>query len=241
MRTVQVETSYDDVAAEYYDRTRHPTCDNFRDASRILAISFLELHGKDAQAEFCDIGAGRSLLAELIPQTGRLDHLCLIDKSGFMLEYSTDWKWRGARVIVGDATKSIPLNSASIDVALASLGDPYNISGFWRELHRILRPGGYALFTTPSFEWASAFRGQAAAAIAEFELADGRALSLPSYVYEPSVQVGLISESGLLVDSVIQVAVSALKTPHLSPKLALLLDTNGSVVTGFVCRRPLTG
>ncbi len=53
----------------------------------------------------------------------------------------------------------MPFSSRSFDVVVASLADPYLYPEAICEINRILKPGGYFAFSTPSKEWAVALRG----------------------------------------------------------------------------------
>ena len=150
-------SAYEDLASEYYDETRHPTCANFRWASK----SILDKHLRVAEmtgALICEVGAGRSLLAELLAtRLKTLRRLILLDSSPGMLDHSSRWRDVGAQLRVGDATEP-DLATASIGFLFASLADPYNGPRFWSESARILKRGATLLFTTPSFEWARSYR-----------------------------------------------------------------------------------
>src|ERR1700728_1042873 len=148
--------SYDLIAQEYYDPKRHPTCANFRDASRILLRRWLA--PTPTQARICDVGAGRSLSAEILREERRsLGLLVLVDQSRPMLAYSEGWRGDGATLCVASAS-ALPYSSEYFDVVASSLGDPYNLDSFWAEIHRVLKIGGKCFFTTPSYDWAQAFR-----------------------------------------------------------------------------------
>jgi hypothetical protein len=132
------------------------------------------------------------------------------------------------------------LPSNSVGLLVSSLGDPYNVRQFWIEVNRVLQPGGAALFTTPSYEWARAFRGadEDALSVAEFELASGDRVYLPSFILSEGEQVRLMEVSGLCVREVTQVAMSALDSQHLSPKLLLGRGPDASILTGFIAQKP---
>jgi hypothetical protein len=87
------------------------------------------------------------------------------------------WWWRRPRLY--------HFAKSSVDVAGSSLGDPYNSDASWAELSRCVKRGGYVLFTTPAFEWASEYRRTAHYPIeeSEFLLADGTEITLPSNQY----------------------------------------------------------
>lgn len=226
--------TYDVIAEEYYDSTRHPTCANFREASDYLIRKWMKQFHIES-GWLCEVGPGKSLLAELLDaQSASLNRLILVDSSPFMLAYSKHWATKGAHLLLGDALK-LPVASESIELLVSSLGDPYNEYNerkFWNEVHRVLRPGGFSFFTTPSYEWASEFRGESDMMQAEFELADGRRVWVPSWIYPEDKQLKIIMDSGLLVKKVSNVPRSALKSKLISPKI-LIGKRDMSVVTGY--------
>jgi SAM-dependent methyltransferase len=229
------------VADEYYILSRHPTCSNFRTGSTMIIAPWLLRMAVETTA--CEVGAGKSIVAELLLNNGRSLHKLLItDESARMLEYSRQFEAAGATLKVASAER-LPAISGSIDWMVASLGDPYNNSGFWAEASRILKPGGAALFTTPAYDWAKCFRreGESSSAAfneAEFELMNGRRVRLPSFIYSEEDQLSLVEKSGLIVREVIHITIADLKGEVLSPKLCLYRGSAGPVVTGFLTQKP---
>lgn len=228
--------TYEDLATEYYDSVRHPTCANFREASAYLLSDWIHLLPID-RGLLCEVGPGKSLLAEfLVALSGALNRLVLIDSSPSMLAYSKKWCNAGAHPVLGEAAM-IPLVSGSMEFLLSCLGDSYNERHFWQEVYRVLRPGGISVFTTPSYDWALAFRGgnqKEGMTSAEFELSDGRRVRVPSWIYPVDEQLKQIHENGLLVKEVDHVPISAIKSGKLSPKLMVERGKDASIVTGYV-------
>ena len=230
--------SYDALALEYYDSRRHPTCRNFTEASREFVAKHIPLQCPWVSV---DVGAGRSILCEVLFSRGGHDteSCVLLDSSQCMLSYSEEYALRGAKLVVATAT-NIPLRDASAGLIVASLGDPYNTVDFWREVARCLFPGGLCIFTTPSYEWTKGFRKESPnerEASAYFELRDGRAVYVPSYIYPVVSQIKLIDSAGLSVELVEAISTASLSSP-LSPKLRTLSGVVESPVTGYrVARR----
>lgn len=210
---------YEDLAAEYYDPKRHPTSANFREASAQVLSDWLESIDFDS-SRICEVGAGKSLCAELL--TGRivLDSLVLLDSSPSMLAYSKAWCAAGAQCIVASG-EALPLETESAQILVSVLGDAYNTPAFWSEVVRVLKRGGRAFFTTPSHQWAMLFRSTRADCqeSAEFELSTGQVVLVPSFIYNREDQVGLIMTSGLTVDDVADRPLSCLRCSPISPKL----------------------
>jgi SAM-dependent methyltransferase len=224
--------SYELVAVEYYDSVRHPTCANFREASSILFRKWFNRIADNTRV--CEIGAGKSLVAEILTKERRsLRGLVLIDESPSMLSYSEIWKEEGVKLVIGSAS-ALPCGSDSLDVVASCLGDPYNSIALWNEVHRVLKPNGRCLFTTPSYDWAQAFREGTEMKASEFELRDGSHILLPSYIYSEKEQVRLIESADLKVSDISSVSTRDLCCTKLSPKLVSRHGAVGSVVTGYV-------
>lgn len=227
--------TYENLAHEYYDAARHPTSANFREASRILLRGWLHQHSAE-DLSVCEVGAGKSLLAEMDVQVGVLT---LVDSSPSMLAYSQRFAGPRVKLILGDALRLPPADS-SVELLVSSLGDPYNEEGFWKEVFRVLQPGRLALFTTPSYEWAAAFRrsGRQRHDFAQFELRDGRRLCVPSLIHPEEIQRKLIESSGLIVKRLIHVRMAELRVHPLSPKLCPERGPAARVVTGYELAKP---
>jgi SAM-dependent methyltransferase len=233
-----IASSYELVAMEYYDPERHPTCANFREASRIVLRRMPSL--VSGHLNICEVGPGKSLLAEVLAQTnGNVASLTLVDESPSMLRYSEAWRNLGVELRVASAFV-LPFTPGTFDLVVSCLGDPYNSTTFWREVYRVLRPHGKCLFTTPSWEWAKAFREDADAVSmhsSAFELADGTRVLLPSHIYSEQDQIELMRSAGLAVSVVTHVSIGDLAGQKLSPKLVLTRGTDANVVTGYVGAR----
>jgi hypothetical protein len=230
---------YDRVAPEYYDRERHPTCANFREATAQVLSSWLP-RNLDDNEWISEVGAGKSLVAEALAQRPKcLDRLVILDSSRVMLRYSKQWLQFGAHLILG-RVDALPLREASMSLLIAPVGDPYNEPAFWSEVHRVLPRGGRALFTTPSYAWALAFRsngGSEGMRQAEFELRDGRLVTVPSFVCSVDEQVDMIATAGLRVEKITEVPLSGLGTPRVSPKLITKEGPRLSVLTAYSVRK----
>lgn len=225
--------TYADVAAEYYDPARHPTCRNFRDGSRLLMHPYLSgpLQSDDW---LCEVGPGDSIVAEVL-RDRRLDCVVLLDVSIEMISHSLGYRDRGAHLVIADARK-LPFGDESMLAVVASLGDPYNDATFWLEAKRVLKPGGVCLFTTPSFEWATTFREDEATS-ARFELRTGEEISVPSFVLDAGEQTRMIEDVGLAVADVRHVTVGELPRP-ISPKLTHGTGDEMKAVTLYVAGKP---
>jgi ubiquinone/menaquinone biosynthesis C-methylase UbiE len=225
---------YADVADEYYDRARHPTCATLRELSALFLSSRIG-SPSGAERRLVEVGVGRSLLAPAwVARGGRADQLVLIDSSPAMLSYSDEWRLAGATLLLADAC-ALPVPDGSVDLLVASLGDPYNLPGFWREVARVLQPEGRALFTAPAHEWATRFRAPERQATAEFVRRDGAVLLMPSLTPSVAEQVAMIEAAGLKVTEAVACCADDLDT---TPAAKLLcMSSREPLLRGYAVRR----
>jgi ubiquinone/menaquinone biosynthesis C-methylase UbiE len=230
------DSAFDVLASEYYDSDLHPTCSNFRTGSMLLLSRWIV----DGRQDLCDVGCGNSVLAEIVGNhSWQPASLLLTDSSAAMLEHSRGCERLGAKLMIAQADE-LPFPDCSIDLLVASLGDPYNEASFWREARRVLRKDGCVVYSTPSPEWASSFRGglgRAESNRAEFVLADGRKTWIPSIIYPEPVQRQMIESAGLNVEDVKGVSIQELTGVRLSPKLSVLHSPSSPVVSGYLARK----
>ncbi len=227
---------YEELAGEYYDPTRHPTCHDFRIGSLRLVKRWLLDFPESIR--ILETGAGRSVVAEILADAGRsMTGLTITDDSPSMLEYSREWSRRGVTLQVASATH-LPFNREDVELLVASLGDPYNVPEFWREAARVVVRHGCVIFTTPSHEWATTFRRVTSSARdeAEFELRSGRRVRVPSYVRRQAEQVKLVEPMGFTMRAKAEFMRSELGTIPVSPKL-LVSTGDLEIVTGFLFER----
>lgn len=233
---MNMTSAYELLAAEYYDATRHPTCANFRVASKEIVRAWLADYSRTGDS--CEIGCGMSVLAELLEERKLpLSQVHLVDSSPSMLGYSSKWTAKGALLTVADATR-LPFENDAIDLGVASLGDPYNEAAFWAEISRVLAPGGSLLFTTPSYEWASLYRrvngADSVPSTAEFTLLNGSFVRAPSMILAADSQISLIDDTkNLKVSDTKAYTFSQLPQRNISPKLLVTMDADLPVVTGY--------
>jgi ubiquinone/menaquinone biosynthesis C-methylase UbiE len=220
--------NYSDLASEYYDSERHPTCANFREASQYLLVPWLK-ELVLPRSRVLETGAGSSIVAEWLASDKRLlTSFVASDLSSEMLHYSSSHSDTAAFVVC-DA-ESLPFANNSLDLVVASLGDPYNTARFWREAARTLRSGGHVLFTTPAFEWARQFRN--GANFAEFVTANGGAVAVTSWVEPEEGQRRMIERCELRITQRRDVYEYQLRETRRSPKLRI-----GPIVSGYVARK----
>jgi 2-polyprenyl-3-methyl-5-hydroxy-6-metoxy-1,4-benzoquinol methylase len=226
--------NYDRVAIEYYDQALHPTCADFRDATRLLLDRFLAKHAPRNRA--LELGAGKSLVAESYAAHDLpLTTLTITDASAAMLKYSASWRKRGAKLVVS-AVETLSNSDGQFDLIFACLGDPYNTPRLWQRIRECLAPHGAYFYTTPSFDWATRFRRHHQGgneSLAEF-LVEGEHIYVPSLVISPEAQRAMIEAGGLTVGQIANIARRDLPAGVRSPKLALTeISADLPIVTGY--------
>ena len=230
--------AYEVLATEYYDSASHPTCADFREASK-KAFSFIAKKFPDTCERAIEVGAGKSLLAEtLYEQNKNISGLTLTDASHGMLRHSQKYIEYGARLLVANAM-SLPLRDATYDCVTASLGDPYNTDQFWREISRITKTEALVLFTTPSFEWANNFRSASineAQDKAMFIDRSGTVTYLDSFIYSEIEQIEKIQSNGFSVEEIIRIRPTDI-TQIRSIKLTATKECNDPFLTAYVVLR----
>ena len=232
--TVVTRAEYSELAGEYYDSNRHPTCANFRQASRLVLARWRVLLGSGSLV--CEVGSGCSLLRETLAGETAGPALLLTDRSAGMLAYSSSSPRGSAVFLAGADARSLPLRDGSADALVSVLGDAYNETAFWREAARVVRPSGFVVFISPSYEWVTSFRGDVFPDVAEFELGDGQLVAVESLICSQAEQVALMAEAGLCVIEIVGVPRWQVEEP-VSPKL-LGIPPDYPIVSGYLATRP---
>jgi|SRR5580692_2003756 SAM-dependent methyltransferase len=224
--------TYTDLASEYYDAARHPTCANFREASYHLLDQWLASFVRP-DTKVLEVGAGASIVADWLSESQRtVARFFATDSSPDMLAYSRA-PIATTYYVVCDA-RQLSFISGGFDIVVSSLGDPYNTPSFWEEAARVLRVGGHVLFTAPSFDWALKFRG--ATDTAEFVTSDGSEILVPSYVVPDHVQSQMIEAAGLVLVEGGTVEDTGLRATPRSPRLR-----PGGIVSGYLAEKLKSG
>jgi hypothetical protein len=216
---------YDEVAAEYYDAGRHPTCANLR----ALSVGLLAAWADRLAPPVVELGAGRSSLPEIGAPAGM--PTLLVDSSPVMLGASEPGPVR----VLGDATR-LPLRAAAAGSVVAALADPFNHAALWTECARIGRTGAVVAFSTPSHLWSRRYRRSVGDPVdtARFETASGSVLT-PSHVVPVDEQIALMEGAGLRVVDVRGAGPGALPAGvAVAPKLDSVLGAHDDAVTAFL-------
>jgi ubiquinone/menaquinone biosynthesis C-methylase UbiE len=227
--------AYNEIAPEYYDAVRHPTCANFRIASERIISSWLN-RLCTWQTRICEVGAGRSLLLEFLLSrpNGINEQVIITDASATMLQYSQSLAATAAATFMVAPAHQLPFCDHELSLVLASLGDSYNYPEFWLEARRVLMPGGHVIFTTPSHKWASAFRERSDPRVAEFELTGARTVRAPSWIYDVDTQLEMTRSSGFCTVEVDGITIDELNATRISEKLRLPELKTAPILNGYL-------
>lgn len=138
-------TAYDAIAGEYYEST-HVTSRNFDAASRkpLEAIAA----ALPRTGSIIELGAGRGRAGEYLGVSPGRVIQC--DASEKMLSLTCREECVAKALCDANETPFMPRCFA---IAAAFLFDAFNDVGFYREVHRILKPGGVFVGTLPTCEW----------------------------------------------------------------------------------------
>lgn len=229
---------YKIIAGEYYDPVFHPTCSNFREASKILIkkVFFNIPHNES----YCilEVGAGKSVLIEICEELDlKFNKIVISDAEEQMLKYTLPFKLKNVEFSIIDA-ENTNIENSFFDIIISSLGDSYNTSKFWKEIRRTLKDGGYCLYTTPSYEWCKIFRkNQLNKNLASFITKTVDEVYIPSFIYDETTQVKMIKDAGLSCKQINEVKLRSLNDRIISPKLRTELADELPVVTSYLIRK----
>jgi hypothetical protein len=214
------QASYDIVASEYYDADLHPTCADFRAASRVYLKKVFDAEAP--RGRIADVGCGRSLVLEFVSKD-----LVLVDESRGMVQGNMG----GVEVRIANIEMG-SFGHEEFDWIFAILGDPYNTPAAWGHIFEALRPKGQCIFITPSVVWAKKFRERdkgERSGFARFVLSGGRSVYLRSLIFPVAEQRALIDRSNLKLIEVHSIFASELPNVR-SPKISQHLSDDDPVV-----------
>lgn len=236
-------SEYGELADEYYDPTRHPTCANFRKLSYLLIEKILSA-SPELFNKCLEIGAGRSVMAELRKNgLERLGHLTISDKSERMLRHSSDLApYYDADLLldIEDTPNIRRVCTGQYDLVVASLSDPYNGEALLQSLKKIIDFEGRVILTTPSHEWANAYRKKSQSGlynVAVFISKDGTRHYLRSIILPIDEQIELCDRFDFRISCLEQIYCDQIPAVELSTKLAIVRRNRLPAVTGYVLTR----
>jgi hypothetical protein len=231
-------SSYSEIAAEYYDPVAHPTCANFRTASRFLLLD-LGIFDATAEGHILELGAGRSLVAEMLLERGNsLNRLVISDKFEEMLHHSECYARLGAKLQLLDAC-SLEETHNRFDLVIGVLADPYNTADFWYNLGRLTLKNGLVALTFPSFDWMRKYRilkEGSNESHSVFQTKSGDWLNLPSFIWPSPKIVEFASSVGLRLLKRRLFSLAQLGTSNISSKLLVPGNRLLSIAEGYLFR-----
>lgn len=230
------EVTYGYLANEYYNDILHPTCSNLRTASKALIKNMLESFNLKQFTSVLEMGAGKSVLMELVEEgVISSDNIMITDSEEDMLQHSRDLSGNKNYKLKRIDAEKTGFKDNSFDLIISSLGDPYNSSTLWFEISRILSTNGLCIFTTPSFDWSSEFRGSSINhKYAEFLTRENKLVKVPSFIYPFEEQNELISGSGLEIVRSDNYSLKDLNEKDVSPKLKISKNKELPIVTAYL-------
>lgn len=237
MSNKKIKLDYSFIAHEYYDAKRHPTCANFREASKSLIHEHLKAVQMNKVNSILEIGAGKSIILELILNFDLQNKDIIIsDKEIEMLKYSEELALKNNCKLTQLDAQETGLTESSIDLIISSLGDPYNTRKMWNEIYRVLSPNGIIIFTTPSFQWSSEFRKNSKEdSFAEFLTTQNKLVRVPSYIYNFENQKIIIESSGFSILNFSEFKLNMLTESEISNKLKI--TRNPSITSSYLIKK----
>jgi SAM-dependent methyltransferase len=174
-----VKNGYNMISSEYYDE-KHITSRNFDYATDAFFRENLLKFKKYLQTNrLClEVGAGRGNTERYL-RIG-YDKIILSDINQRMLSHAPDEYL--LKVITN--AKETPFFSGSFQLITAFLFDPFNTIEFYKEISRILKPGGFFIGTLPHCKWGRTLRSEINIDIdkTQFILKDGTVLQTDSFL-----------------------------------------------------------
>jgi SAM-dependent methyltransferase len=188
-------SAYDVLAREYYDPA-HMTSRNFDAITATVMVSFrsqvpdgLVLEpgcGRGRSGEFLGVDAAR--VVQLDHSSGMLG---LLPREESLLR------------VLHDA-ESLPFPEATFSCVTAFLCDPFLGLNFLWEAHRVLKPGGLLVGTTPSYGWGQPLRSSLGldTLTTRFALRDGRHVIAPSLLHPIDSLASMLTAAGFREETI---------------------------------------
>lgn len=183
--------AYSQECLAYYDGY-HPTSryfdlliDNYLRAEPLLVIP---------GSSWLEVGSGRGRLLTAA-RSGLAFRRCYLDISRPMLEHCTDKN--GSFQTVGSAFR-LPFREMSFDGAASFLGDAFDTEIYFREVFRILNPGGHFMHVVPTAVWGHTLRRHRGYNLDEtvFIGRSGTLVRAPSVLHDARTLKNVVKKSG---------------------------------------------
>lgn len=135
--------------AHSFSRAAH-TYDSVANLQRTVGGQlFANLPAADSVVRVLDLGCGTGFFSDALVERFPQADIVGLDIAEGMIDFARSHRADTIQWLCGDA-ENLPLLSASIDVIFSSLAIQWceNLPGLFRELRRVLKPGGQLLFST---------------------------------------------------------------------------------------------
>lgn len=204
------------LLAPYYSDTERKTTANFH----FLSTGFFQksVSSLDLTGQGIDLGAGRGFLESIL----KSDRIYCLDLAIEMLRYVTT-----QNKICGSVTK-LPFKANSFDYAISSLSASFLVSSGIEEIHRILKPKGYFVFTTVTKTWADGVRKAGENEKTTFKI-DSRYIEVYSFTYTDADLQNLLVRFGFNVVNFEVITGSTLKQSHQNISTAIQESANNNL------------
>jgi hypothetical protein len=163
--------------------------------------------------------------------------ISLVDESPVMLQHSDEDLLKISRVFYSDVSRF--QIDQGFDLAISSLGDPYNSVESWAQVASHVNQNGYLFYSTPTLEWAMRFRiGEEGTKVhvSRFLDRDGRIHDLPSIVIGLEQQLSLFASVGFHLKKTSDFYVEDLSSP-VSQKLVAAGQNHVPIVRGYLLQK----
>jgi SAM-dependent methyltransferase len=215
--------SYNRIAGEYYD-TVHITSRNFDVATEYACAHrtfpipkeglILEVGaGRGCANKYCRIDPSRIIQTDFAEEM-----LALYPREQFLLALECD-------------ALDMPFTSSSFSAVCAFLYDPFNLTPFYFEISRVLKPGGVFIGTLPNQIWGSTLRKQLGVQISKtrfrvFHSQVEEYIDLDSFLMSDEEIARTLEDAGL---SLIELADATVpdSVPNVSPHITIPADLLG--------------
>lgn len=207
---VDAVVGYDRLSQEYYSPL-HRTSRNFDEASRSALSSCVQLPPDGLVLE---LGAGRGRVGEFLGVATR--RIIQSDISNAMLSLTP--REDALLRVICDA-RSTPFLPGSFSAIASFLYDPFNTEELYREVARLLAPGGVFVGTLPAYTWGVALRDELGISrdVTRFRVNDGGILVTQSFLSTDDQIISRCESAGL--EAQVRAATLPPGTEPLSPDI----------------------
>lgn len=200
---------YTKVASEFSDEHRITT-KNFHDLSYLYFADAIAKYIHKG-ARYIELGVGRDWLSNILPITD-------INYTG--IDITTEMIKRGrSKHNIRASARYTGFPCDYFDVAIASLMDPYCYPAALCEIQRILKPGGFFIFSSPSRCWSDGLRTEENPTKTTFLMKDGSRAEVFSFTFTINELRQLLAICGLSITDYWVICGDQLRNQRISPAI----------------------